>query len=285
VTGVLAAFAGVLGALVGSFLNVVIHRLPRGERFGMSRSHCPKCGALIRWFDNVPILSFLWLLGRCRSCRARISVRYPIVEIATATLFSLSFLRAVDLEWEPVLLGFATAAGFAAVVVAAAFIDLQHKILPDRLTLRAGPVFGLIASVGVPGIHGLSFFGVDLSGTMKPGLGSLVVGLLGAVAGGGVILLLRQVGTWIARREAMGLGDVKFMAMCGLLLGPGPVLMAIWAAILLAAVIGVAIWAITRSREIPFGPFLGLGALATLYAGDAIETLLLRDLPALLRGE
>jgi leader peptidase (prepilin peptidase)/N-methyltransferase len=284
VNGVLTAMAAGLGAIVGSFLNVLVHRMPRDEPFGLGRSRCPRCGATIGWYDNVPILSYLLLRGRCRACSGRISLRYPLVEAVTALLFAIAWSRARALAWEPAALGFLAAAGFAAVVVAASFIDLEHKILPDRLTLRAGPVFGVVASIGVPRLHGTALFGVELGGAMKPGLASLLAGVAGAAVGGGVVLLLRQVGTWIARREAMGLGDVKFMAMCGLMLGPGQVLLAMWAAVLVAALAGVAIWAVTRNREIPFGPYLGLGSLAALFYGAEMERLLLRELPALLRG-
>lgn len=282
--GLFTAMAAVFGAIVGSFLNVVVHRMPRSEPFGLGRSRCPRCGATIRWHDNVPILSYLLLLGRCRACGCRVSLRYPLIEAVTALLFALAWNRSQALGWEPAALGFFVAAGFGAVVVAASFIDLEHRILPDRLTLRAGPIFGVVASLGVPRLHGTGFFGLELGSAMKPGLASLLVGAAGAVVGGGVVLLLRQVGTWIARREAMGLGDVKFMAMCGLMLGPGHALLAMWAAVLVAAVAGVGIWAVTRNREIPFGPYLGLGSLAALFYGAEMERLLLRELPALLRG-
>ncbi len=276
--------AGALGAIFGSFLNVVIYRLPRGEGVAAGRSKCPSCRRVIPWHDNIPIVSWLLLRARCRACGGPISLRYPIVEALTAALFVLTALRVEALGWEPALLAFFVCSAFASVVLAASFIDLDHKILPDKLTLRAGPAVAFVGAVGVPAIHGLSFWGIDLAPSMKTGLASLLVGVAGALVGGGVILCIRQLGSWMMRKEAMGLGDVKFMAMCGLLLGPGPVLLAIWGAILLAALIGAGIWIVTKNREIPFGPFLGLGALAVLYFGPAIEQFLLVDLPARLRG-
>jgi leader peptidase (prepilin peptidase)/N-methyltransferase len=275
--------AAAFGAVVGSFLNVVIHRLPRGEPMGMVRSKCPRCGATIRWHDNVPFLSYLLLLGRCRDCKAGISPRYPFIEGLTAFLFALSLARAVRLGWEPLWLGFVVAAAFAAVLVAATFIDFAHKLLPDKLTLRAMPVIGLLGALGVPGIHGTSLLGHDLAAHMKPGLASLVVGLAGAAAGWAVIFAIRQVGTWIARREAMGLGDVKFMLSAGLLLGPGGTLLAIGVA-MVSALAGIVIWLVTRDREIPFGPFLAVGALAVLFHGDWVRHFVFEVWPAFVRG-
>lgn len=277
-------FVAGLGAIVGSFLNVVIWRMPRGEPFGMSRSRCPRCAGPIAAWDNIPILSYVLLRGRCRKCRQPISPRYPLVEALTAGLFLLTWGRANALGWTPPWLGFAVGAGFASILVAASFIDFDHKLLPDRLTLRAGPVVGLIGALGVPAIHGTHLFGIDLAAAMKHGLASLIVGLAGAIVGGGVILAIRQIGTWALKKEAMGLGDVKFMAMCGLLLGPGPTLLGIGVAMVAGAVLGILIWAITRNREIPFGPFLALGALATLFYGREIEHFVLVTWPTWVRG-
>jgi leader peptidase (prepilin peptidase)/N-methyltransferase len=284
VNGLLTFFAAGFGAIIGSFLNVVIHRLPRGEPMGMSRSKCPKCSTQIAARDNIPLLSWLLLLGRCRACRARISLRYPLVEALTAALFALAWRRAGLLGWEPIAAAFPAVAGFLAVLVAASFIDWDLKILPDRLTLRAGPLFALLGVLLVPGIHGTSLFGEDLARAMKPGLASLVVGLAGAVAGGGVILLIRQAGTLLLKREAMGLGDVKLMATCGLLLGPLPVLLAIGVAMVVGSVIGVGIWIATKNREIPFGPFLAFGAMAVLLYGDPIRHFVFVTYPGLFRG-
>ncbi|MFQ5843548.1 MAG: prepilin peptidase, partial [Planctomycetota bacterium] len=267
----LLVLAAAFGAVVGSFLNVVIYRLPRGESFGLSRSRCPQCGAGIAWYDNIPLLSYAVLRGRCRHCSGRISPRYPLVEAVTAALFALGLARTHDLE--PLILGFLVYASFVAVLVAAAAIDFQHKLLPDKLTLRAGPVVGVAGSLLLPAIHGTSLFGQDLAQAMKPGLASLIVGLVGAAVGAGAVWLLRAFGTWIARREAMGLGDVKFLGMCGLLLGPIGVLLALGVGIVTGGILGVLIWAVTRNREIPFGPFLALGAASALFYGSALRAL------------
>jgi leader peptidase (prepilin peptidase)/N-methyltransferase len=282
-----AVLAGMFGAIVGSFLNVVVHRLPRGEPLGLfrkSRSRCPRCDALIRWYDNVPLLSYLALLGRCRACKGRISLRYPAVEAVTAGLFALTAVRVLTVGWQPELPAFLLVASWLAVLIAAAAIDLREKILPDALTLRAGPVLALLAALTVPALSGTDLFGVELGIRIKPGLASLLVGLSGLVVGGGTILAVRWIGGVIMRREAMGLGDVKFMAMCGLMLGPVGVLLAIGLGLLSGAVLGLAIWGVTRNREIPFGPFLALGAAAVLLYGEPIRTLLFEVYPAWVVG-
>ncbi|MHC4959471.1 MAG: prepilin peptidase [Planctomycetota bacterium] len=283
-TTLLAVMAGCAGAIIGSFLNVVIYRLPRGIRIGMSRSQCPDCGSLVAWYDNIPLLSWIVLLGRCRSCGWRIPVRYPLVEAITAALFSALVFAVQRRAWDPPTVAWAVSAAFSAVVVAAAFIDWDHKILPDSLTKRFGPVIALVGVLIVNGFPPPEVFGADLTGSMKPGAAALVAALAGALVGGGLILSIRQLGTWILGKEAMGLGDVKFMGMAGLLLGPDQILLAIAVALLVGAVVGLLIWAITRSREIPFGPFLAVGVMAALLYGPQLEHLLLDVYPAWIAG-
>lgn len=283
----LVAMAAVLGAIVGSFLNVVVHRIPRDEPLGLfrkTRSYCPSCKAGIAWYDNVPLVSYVLLLGKCRACRWRIPVRYPLVEAASSALFALAAVRADALGWTPAWLGFAVAAAFAAICLASTAIDFEHKILPDELTIRVGPVVGVLGALFVPSLHGTAFFGHALAPPLKPALASLAVGVGGAVVGGGIIALIRWLGTLIVRREAMGLGDVKFMAMCGLLLGPSGSLLAIMVAMVGGSLLGSLIWLLTRNREIPFGPFLAMGALAVLFYGQAIDHLVFVTYPNWVRG-
>jgi leader peptidase (prepilin peptidase)/N-methyltransferase len=288
VTAMLVAMAGAFGLIIGSFLNVVVHRIPRDEPLGLfrrTRSYCPSCKAGIRWFDNIPVFSYLFLLGKCRACGWRIPVRYPLVEASCAALFVLAALRTDALGWTPAWLAFVVTAAFSAICLAATAIDFEHKILPDELTLRAGPLVGLVGVFFVQDLHGTALFGQALVPTLKPALASLVVGIAGAAMGGGIIALIRWLGTLIVRREAMGLGDVKFMAMCGLMLGPWEAALAIMVAMVGGSVLGLLIWAITRNREIPFGPFLAMGALAVLFYGREIEHLILVSYPAYVRGE
>lgn len=279
--------AGLFGLVVGSFLNVVVHRLPLREPLGLfrkTRSQCPSCSATIAWYDNLPLLSYVALLGRCRACRWRIPLRYPLVELTTGALFALAAVRTEDLGWTPGWLAWAVAAAFSAVCVAASAIDFRHKILPDVLTLRVGPLIALVGTVFVVDLHGTVLFGHDLAGqSLKPGMASLVVGAVGAVTGGGIIWLIRALGTLALKREAMGLGDVKFMAMAGLLLGPVPTLFALAVALLGGSVLGVAIWIATRNREIPFGPFLALGVLAVLFHGEEIAHFITVTYPSWVR--
>lgn len=277
-------FTGLFGAIVGSFLNVIIYRLPLGEPMGMVRSKCPACDTQIAWHDNIPLLSYLLLLGRCRSCKARISFRYPLVEAVTGALFVLLVERAIALRWEPFWLAYAVAAAFGAVLIAATYIDFQHKLLPDKLTLRVMIPIGLVGAIGVPAFHGTEILGEDLSAHMKPGMASLLVGLAGAATGWAVIYGIRTLGTAIARREAMGLGDVKFMMSAGLMLGPYGTLLAIGVAMVGGSILGVGIWIATRNREIPFGPFLALGSLAVLLHGEWISWVVFVAYPAWVTG-
>lgn len=278
--GLLAGLAAGFGALIGSFLNVVIYRMPRGEPMGMERSKCPKCGSQITWFDNVPLLSYLILRGRCRACKMRISFRYPLVEGLTAALFALVVFRVhARPDWQPAVLAWVVCCAFGSILVAASFIDMDQKLLPDKLTLRAGPIVALVGAVGVPAIPGTVLFWSELEAHMSPSAAGFFVGLVGWLVGGGVILLIRQLGTWVLKKEAMGLGDVKFMAMCGLLLGMQGVLLAIAVALVVGSVLGIGIWLVTRSKEIPFGPFLALGALAVLLYGERIEEFVLVTYP------
>jgi len=294
VTTLLVAMAAVFGAIVGSFLNVVVHRIPRDEPLGLlrkTRSYCPSCKAGIAWFDNVPLVSYVVLLGKCRACGWRIPLRYPLVEASCAALFALAAMRTDALAaWTPGWLAFPIVAAFSAICLAATAIDFEHKILPDELTIRAGPVVGVLGALFVPGLHpcardGTALFGLALVPTLKPALASLVVGFAGAAMGAGIIALIRWLGTLVFRREAMGLGDVKFMLMCGLLLGPWGSILAIMVAMVGGSILGLLIWAVTRNREIPFGPFLAMGALAVLFHGASIEHLILVDYPAWIRGE
>jgi leader peptidase (prepilin peptidase)/N-methyltransferase len=275
VTTVLVAFAAGFGAIVGSFLNVVIHRLPRDEPLGLftkSRSACPECGTTIRWYDNVPLLSYAVLRGRCRACGWGIPWRYPLVEALSAVLFAVCAWRAIALDWRPLLVAILVAGSFSALLLAAAAIDIRHQLLLDKLTLRAGPVIALVGVLAVPALPGTALFGHDLAGSsIKPGLVSLLVALAGAGTGAAVVGLIRWVGSLIMRREAMGLGDVKLMGTCGLLLGPAGVLLALGVALLVGAVLGLLIWAVTRRREIPFGPFLALGAWSVMLFADPIR--------------
>jgi leader peptidase (prepilin peptidase) / N-methyltransferase len=236
------ALAGVLGALIGSFLNVVIHRVPRRESLVRPRSSCPECGAPIAPYDNVPVLSWLLLRGRCRRCGERISPRYPLVELLTALAFAAVVLvRGFD---EDLVLELP----FVAALIALAGIDYDHKLLPNRIVYPLAG-YGLIATVLVERD--------DLVEHVAAGAGAFAF-LLAAV---------------IAYPRGMGMGDVKLAGAMGLFLGLS-VIPALLVAFLAGSVVGLAILAregaAGRKKAIPFGVFLALGGIVGVLAGPEL---------------
>lgn len=260
-------FIATLGALIGSFLNVVIHRVPREESIVFPNSRCPSCGTAIRPYDNVPILSFLVLRGRCRACGVSISARYPAIEALTALLFALVFLH------DGLTLALPFDLIFVAALVALIFIDAEHMILPDVITLP-GLVFALIVRALVPNLDGLTFLSEGLLAGWPVWLISLAGALFGAAIGGGSLWLMG----WLWERargvEAMGLGDVKMMFMVGAYLGWPLTIVTIFLGVIGGAFIGVGLMLWRRERDmqmlLPFGIFLGLGAILSLLAGQQI---------------
>jgi leader peptidase (prepilin peptidase)/N-methyltransferase len=233
-------FAGVLGAIVGSFLNVVAYRLPRHESLLSPGSHCPSCGAAVKPYDNIPIISWLLLRGRCRSCSASISVRYPFVEALTAALCVGAVLTHRSAA------GIALSVVLILLVVPAALIDLEHRIIPNRIT-ALGAVLAIVLGLAL-----------DPAGEPE----RVISG-----AGAGGFLLLAA----LAYPGGMGMGDVKLAAVMGLFLGR-----AVGAAVLIALLAGLLAGAFVIARKgaragrktaVPFGPFLALGALVAVFAG------------------
>jgi leader peptidase (prepilin peptidase) / N-methyltransferase len=233
--------AGVFGACVGSFLNVVIWRLPRGESVAKGRSHCPKCGRMIRWHDNVPVLSWLLLRARCRDCRAPISARYPFVEALTCVLFLLVAHRH---PWpdQPALA--ATKAAVLAALVAVSFVDVDRREIPDAIT-KPGIAIGLLVSLLVPQLHSSTF----LPGLANRHLASLLESAAGVATGAGSLLLVRWLGRLAMGKEAMGLGDVKLLAMLGAFMRPLDVLLVLLVASLAGSVVG-GLYVLGRSRRL-----------------------------------
>ncbi len=265
--------SGVLGAIIGSFLNVVIHRLPREESIVFPNSRCPSCGGVIAFYDNVPVVSYLLLAARCRSCREPISARYPAVELMTGLLF-------VAVAWRDGL-SFALPFDFAFVsaLVALIFIDAEHMILPNAITYP-GMVVALVARIAIPYLLGRPHFD-DLGPLMQGALSglpiwaaSLVGGLLGALIGGGSLWLMGW--TWEKLRgiEAMGLGDVKMMFMVGAYLGWRLTILTIFMGVLSGSIIGTFLMLRQGKRDmqmlLPFGVFLGIGAIAALLVGPHV---------------
>jgi len=243
----LELYAGALGLIVGSYLNVVIHRLPRSESTVQPRSRCPRCGATVRARDNLPLLSFLLLGGRCRQCRAPISWRYPVVEAITGTLF-FACVAVFGVSWHAL-----AAALFGSLLIALAGIDLEHFLLPDALTLP-GIAAGLLISIGAGWIDWRQ-------------------ALLGAAVGGAGLWLLAQAWVLLRREEGMGLGDVKMLAMVGAFLGWQGVLVTVFLGSLAGALFGLTLIALGRfdlGSRLPFGVFLAGGGLVALFAGPAL---------------
>lgn len=230
------------GLVLGSFLNVVIYRLPLQESLVRPGSHCPKCGAAIRWYDNVPVAGWLALRGRCRDCSEPISPRYMVVEAMTGIAFALAAWH-FGLTWRLFLAWF-----FLAVLVAVAFIDYDHMIIPDKLVLP-GAAIGLAASIGLQPGHWWVY--------------------LVAAAGGAVFFLLLVL-LWPG--GGMGMGDVKMALFMGAVLGTS-MLVALFAAFLFGSILGVYLIASrrgSRKTKVPFGPFLAMGGALALFLGDTI---------------
>jgi leader peptidase (prepilin peptidase)/N-methyltransferase len=243
-----AAVAAPLGLLIGSFLNVVAYRLPRGESLLWPASHCTDCEAAIKPYDNVPVLSWLLLRGECRNCRTRISPRYPAVELLTALAFgAIVLINGFDkqLVWE---------LPFAAMLIAVAGIDLEHRIIPNKILLPAA-VFAIAAAVALrPG---------ELPELAIAGAGAFAAFLLAA----------------LAHPAGMGMGDVKLAGVMGLFLGAA-VIPALFIAFLAGTVVGLVViarhGAEGRKKGVPFGPFLALGGLAGLLVGSDLIDLYTR---------
>ena len=252
-------YALLLGLVTGSFLNVVIYRLPRGLSPVLPRSRCPSCGEPIRALDNLPVLSWLLLRGRCRRCSAPISPRYPLIEALTALLFVLSAER---FAFSPAS---AVAALFCCLMITLAAIDVEHLWLPDKITLP-----GLLAGVAVQ-----AFLPVAPEAPWPGPVGAVV----GAVAGA-AILLAAYGGWWLVRREeGLGLGDVKMLALIGAFLGWRGVLVALLLGAFTGALLGLAMMAVGRGgmkSQLPFGAFLAVGGLIALFFGPTLIALYLR---------
>ncbi|MBI4355194.1 MAG: prepilin peptidase [Candidatus Omnitrophica bacterium] len=239
-----------LGAVFGSFLNVCIYRLPRELSLIRPGSHCPQCQRSLAWYENIPIVAYAALGGRCRSCRKPIGWQYPVVEALNGALWVVLY-RHFGLSAVWVLY-----AAMASGLVVSTFIDLEFRIIPDEISL-GGLLVGLVASVLVPELHHTAHRGA-----------ALLQSVIGALVGGGLLYGTGVLGNVLFRRESMGGGDVKLLAMAGSLMGWQLATLSFFLAPLLAFIPGLMILLWKKSHEIPYGPFLALAIVASLIRGQ-----------------
>jgi leader peptidase (prepilin peptidase)/N-methyltransferase len=236
-----------LGAMVGSFLNVCIFRLPKDESIVTPGSHCPHCHHPIQFYDNIPLISYLVLRGRCRYCKKSISVQYPLIEGITAISSLFLFLR-YGLSWS-YLFYFS----FVASLITITVIDLYHQIIPDVISIP-GIAVGLLGALLIPHI---TFFN----------------SLMGILLGGGSLFVIATLYQWLCKREGMGGGDVKLLAMIGAFLGWDAVILTILLSSLIGSITGILLM-VLKGKDfkyaIPFGPFLSLGAVIALFYKNEI---------------
>ena len=248
----------IFGAIVGSFLNVCIHRLPREESIKYPGSHCPKCGRHIRWYDNIPLLSYIVLRGKCRYCCSGISPRYFGVELITALLFLSLFLRF------GLCINTFIYIAFISSLIIMSFIDIEHRIIPDVLDCW-GIAAGLVISAIHPAIHVRpqpwdSLFKSTITIAIADSLSGIVLG-------GGFLIILAIAGKAVFKKEAMGGGDVKVLAMIGAFLGWQMVIVTIFISALIGSVVGIAMKLKLRRSYIPYGPYLAIGAIIAIFYG------------------
>ena len=240
-------FIFIFGLCIGSFLNVCIYRLPASKSIVHPRSMCSSCGTLIASYDNIPIISYLWLRGRCRHCRTKISLRYPIVELLCG-LFALGAYLKFDLTIEALIYFL-----FFAALMVVTFIDLDHRIIPDVITLPGIPIC-FAAGFALPTI------------TYKDAL-------LGILSGGGSLFLVAWTYSLITKKEGMGGGDIKLLAMIGAIVGWKGVLFTIFVASLVGTLAGLAVMLQSRKGlklAVPFGPFLSIGSITYIFFGTPL---------------
>ena len=257
-------FAFIFGAVVGSFLNVCIFRLPAKISIIKPLSQCPHCHHPIRFYDNIPLISYIVLKGKCRDCGGTISWRYPLVELLTAVLSLFLFIKIVNIApLVPIPIGlvlnFLIYFIFVSVLIIIAFIDLDHQIIPDVLTLPGIPIFFLLAVFVVKDVPWLD-------------------ALIGLLVGGGVLFGIAFVYELITKREGMGGGDIKLLAMIGGFLGWKSLIFILLFSSFSGAIIGIAVMIIKKQDmkyAVPFGPFLSAAAVAYLFWGDAFMRILL----------
>ena len=260
-----ALLAGLFGLLIGSFLNVCIYRLPRDLSVVRPRSFCPACEVPLAWYDNVPVVSFIALRGKCRKCGDRISLRYPIVELLTG----LYFFCVVDVYGvTPVALKYCV---FGAILIALIFADLEERILPDEFTI-GGTIAGIVIAAFVPMEWGIAQ--LLLMSVRNPAIASIAESVFSALFCAGALWAVGALYQKLRHREGLGFGDVKMVAMIGAFLGLQGALLTMIVGSVIGSVAGLAyIWLARKEMsnyELPFGSFLGGAALVITFVGQVV---------------
>ena len=253
----IAIFVFLYGLVVGSFLNVCACRIPKKQSIVSPGSYCPNCKKPIKFYDNIPVFSYVLLSGKCRNCRKAISIRYPLVELATGALFLVTYFI-VGLQWllVPALI-------LVALLIVIFLIDLDYQIIPNGLV-----IFGLAAGL----VFLAASFSVDIFPLIKTSFHPLLSSVGSGVLASGSLLAIAYLGELFLKREAMGVGDIKLAAVLGMFLGPY-VFVSFFLAFLIGSIISLMFMSrgkIKSRQEVPFGPFMAVGAVLTLYFGPQI---------------
>lgn len=268
--------AFLFGLVVGSFLNVCIYRLPREKSIVSPGSACPGCGNPIRWYHNIPVLGYILLGGRCANCKAPISWRYPLVELLTGALFALAawfyFGDIVQL---------AITIYLVSILTVVTFIDFEFRIIPDEISI-SGMILAPLISLIFPSIHTEMIFAIR--NPQFAFFNGLLACLVGMLVGGGVVYLVGVIGKLVFKKEAMGFGDVKLMALLGGFMGWQSILFVFFLGCIFGSVIGIISWIVTKDRYIAFGPFLAMGALVMLFFKPQIIQFMFYTYPEFLRS-
>jgi len=245
---IIISFVALIGLIIGSFLNVAIHRVPTKTMFKNNRSECPNCHSQLKWYHNIPLLSYLFLAGKCSFCKKKISFRYPLVELLNSIFYGLLFWK-FSFTTE-----FAVFALIISSLIVIFFIDLDHQIIPDVITLP-GIIVGLAVSMFPDGI-------------------GIINALIGFLVGGGALYLVAILGDFLFKKDSMGGGDIKMAAMLGAFLGWQKVLLIFMLSSVIGLVISIAIMTVSeklrKERLIPFGPFIAIAAVIAISYGDQI---------------
>ena len=278
---ILAFFSFWLGACIASFLNVVIWRAPRGESIVSPPSHCPKCNSPIKWYQNIPILSWLLLRGKCANCRAAISPRYICVELLGGLLFLAAFLQCWPsgssgvVYWAPVVGRLLLAWIWISLMIAGSFIDFDHQLLPDFTTV-GGMVLGVVWALFYGGWNILTFGPSYVAAAVMP----IISSVGGLIFGFGLLWLVRWIGSKAFKREAMGMGDVFLMGAVGALFGPVAVLVTLILSSVFGSIVGIVLILLSKTKlggftPIPYGPYICMGCLAWMFYGPQLVNLYL----------